>query len=255
MLAVVLVAASLGRSQTQPAQAPGGAPSPAKKKVDPAINAPFREAKVQDFVKRFESEDREVYVKRHEITRSLGLTRGMAVADVGAGTGLFTRLFAEAVGPAGKVYAVDISREFLDHIAAQARAKGQTQVVTVLGTQGSTNLPAGSVDLVFLCDVYHHLEDHEKILSSIHRALRPGGSLVLVEFDRVEGKSSEFVLEHLRAGQAEFREEIEAAGFDAVTNPPGLRLKENFYARFTRRDRPAGGPGKAGSRAGTRPGK
>ena len=82
----------------------------------------------------------------------------MAVADVGAGTGLFTRLFAEQVGPEGKVYAVDISKEFLDHIAAQAKAKGQAQVVTVRGTQDSTNLPAGSVDLVFLCDVYHHLE-------------------------------------------------------------------------------------------------
>jgi ubiquinone/menaquinone biosynthesis C-methylase UbiE len=240
LLVVVLVAASLCRSQTQPAQGPGGAPSPAKKKVDPAINAQFRKAKVQDFIKRFESDDREVYVKRREITKSLGLRRGMAVADLGAGTGLFTRLFAEAVGPEGKVYAVDISRDFLDHIAAQARAKGQSQVVTVLGAQDSTNLPAGSVDLVFLCDVYHHLEDHEKVLSSIHRALRPGGSLVLVEFDRVEGKSSDFVLKHLRAGQAEFRKEIESAGFEPVTNPPGPRLKDNFYARFTRRDRPMG---------------
>ena len=118
------------------------------------------------------------------------------------------------MGPSGKVYAVDISQEFLDHIAAQAKTQGQAQVVTVRGTQDSTNLPPGSVDLVFLCDVYHHLEDHEKILASIHQALRPGGVLVLVEFDRVEGKSSDFVLKHIRAGQEEFRREIEAAGFE-----------------------------------------
>ena len=174
-------------------------------------------------------------MKRHEIAKALRLKRGMAVADVGAGTGLFTRLFAELVGPEGKVYAVDISKEFLDYIAAQAKAKGQAQVVTVRGTQDSTNLPAGSVDLVFLCDVYHHLEDHEKVLSSIHRALRPGGSLVLVEFDRIEGKSSDFVLKHIRAGQAEFRREIESAGFESVDTPPGPKLRENFFARFTRR--------------------
>ena len=232
---IMLMATSWGLSQTTPEKAPGGSRSQAKKKVDPSINAPFRKAKVQDFVKRFETDDREVFVKRHEITKALGLKRGMAVADVGAGTGLFTRLFAELVGPEGRVYAVDISKEFLDYIAAQAKAKGQAQVVTVRGTQNSTNLPAGSVDLVFLCDVYHHLEDHEKILSSIHQALRPGGSLVLVEFDRVEGKSSDFVLKHIRAGQAEFRREIESAGFESVATPPGPKLRENFFARFTRR--------------------
>jgi len=235
--AFLLVAASWGQSQTTPEKASGGSRSQSQKKVDPSINAPFRKAKVQDFVKRFETDDREVFVKRHEITRALGLKRGMSVADLGAGTGLFTRLFAEQVGPEGKVYAVDISKDFLDHIAAQAKAKGQSQVVTVRGTQDSTNLPAGSVDLVFLCDVYHHLEDHEKVLGSIHQALRPGGSLVVVEFDRVEGKSSDFVLKHIRAGQAEFRKEIESAGFETTSSPPGPKLKDNFFARFTRRER------------------
>jgi SAM-dependent methyltransferase len=239
LLAVLLVAASFGHSQTQPSQVPAGSRSH-KKKVDPSINAPFQKAKVEDFIKRFESDDREVFVKRREITKALGLKPGMAVADVGAGTGLFTRLFAEQVGLEGKVYAVDISNDFLDHIAAQARAKGQTQVVTIRGTQDSTRLPAGSVDLVFLCDVYHHLENHEKVLGSIHLALRTGGSLVLVEFDRIEGKSSDFVLKHIRAGQAEFRKEIESAGFEAISPPSGPRLKENFYARFIRREKAEG---------------
>jgi predicted methyltransferase len=240
-LTIMLMATSSGLSQTTPEKVPGSSRPQARKKVDPSINAPFRKAKVQDFVKRFEADDREVFAKRHEIAKALRLKRGMAVADVGAGTGLFTRLFAELVGPEGKVYAVDISKEFLDYIAAQAKAKGQAQVVTVLGTQDSTNLPAGSVDLVFLCDVYHHLEDHEKVLSSIHQALRPGGSLVLVEFDRAEGKSSDFVLKHIRAGQAEFRSEVESAGFEPVATPHAPKLKENFFARFTRRaERPNG---------------
>ena len=70
-----------------------------------------------------------------------------------------------------------------------AKKRGQSQVVTVQGTQVSTNLPREAVDLVFLCDVYHHLENPEKTLASIRQALRPGGRLVVIDFDRVEGRA------------------------------------------------------------------
>ena len=210
---------------------------PHSKKVDPQINAKFQKGNVKDFVKRFETNDREVFVKRREIADVLDLRPGMAVADIGAGTGLFTRLFAEAVGRGGKVYAVDVSKDFLDYIAAGARMRGQPQVQTIRGTQESTNLPAGSVDVVFLCDVYHHLENHEIILASIYQALRPRGLLVLVEFDRVEGKSTTFVLNHIRASQAEFRREIESAGFTPLSISQTPRLKENFIAKFQKTEK------------------
>ncbi|QEH34764.1 Demethylmenaquinone methyltransferase [Aquisphaera giovannonii] len=221
--------------------APGGEKPPAKsqdahgKKVDHRINAQFEKADIRDYIKRFESNDREVYARRMEIVESLGLRPGMAVADVGAGTGLFTRLMADAVGPTGKVYAVDVSKNFLGYIAARAKQDGQEQVVAVEGTQTSTNLKPGSVDLVFLCDVYHHLEDHEKVLASIRGALRQGGRLVLIEFDRVEGRSSKFVLDHIRADQATFRREIEAAGFGPVPDYKPPQMKENFVAVFAKR--------------------
>ena len=137
---LVILAATVGRTEGQePSQAPP------KAKTDPKINAPFRKPNVRDYVKKFETEDRENYAHRDEIVAALDLKPGMAVADVGAGTGLFTRLFAEKVGPSGKVYAVDIAQPFLDHIAADARKRGQSQVVTVLGSQDETNLPAESV--------------------------------------------------------------------------------------------------------------
>lgn len=220
------------------------------KKVDPQINAQFQKGNVKDFVKRFETNDREVFVKRREIAGVLNLKPGMAVADIGAGTGLFSRLFADAVGPGGKVYAVDVSKDFLDYIGAGVRLRGQPQVETIRGTQESTNLAAGSIDIAFLCDVYHHLENHERILASIHQALRPGGILVLVEFDRVEGKSTAFVLNHIRASQAEFRREIEGAGFKPLPVSEAPRLKENFIAKYQKIE-------KAGVRAkikGVRPG-
>jgi ubiquinone/menaquinone biosynthesis C-methylase UbiE len=219
---IVLMAVSWGRSQT------AARPS----KTDSKINEPFKKPNVKEFVKKFESDDREVFAKRNEIVAALALSPGMVVADIGAGTGLFTRLFAEKVGKTGRVYAVDIAPRFLTHIAADAKKHGQSQVVTVLGTQLSTNLPREAVDVVFLCDVYHHLENPEKTLASIRQALRPEGRLVVIDFDRVEGRSAEFVLKHVRASQETFRKEIEAAGFgfESMKNLP--TFTENFFARF-----------------------
>jgi len=221
--------------------------APPKEGADSEINKPFERpgVDVKGYVRRFESDDREVYAKRNEIAKALDLKPGMAVADVGAGTGPFTRLFAEKVGKEGRVYAVDISRDFLKHIAEESKKLGQTQVETVLGSQDGTNLKPGSVDLVYICDVFHHFEAPEKMLASIHQALRPGGTFALIEFDRVEGKSSDFVLKHVRASQKEFIREIEAAGFKLDKSRTGEepKFKENFFARFRRIDKPTGKEG------------
>ena len=223
-LGVTLVSMAAAREL---AQAPEG-----QSKTDPKINDAFKRPDVKAYIKKFETDDREVYARRHEIVAALGLKPGMAVADVGAGTGLFTRLIAEKVGPEGKVYAVDIAPEFLAHIAADAKKHGRKQIVTVRGDQDATNLPAESLDLVFLSDVYHHLERPEKMLASVRQALKAGGRLALVEFDRAPGRSSEFVLKHVRAGKDVFIKEIESAGFRRTTNAKPLKLKENFFVCF-----------------------
>jgi len=237
---IVLPAALLGLALLS---ASATAQTATKDKADPGINERFERpgVDVKGFVQRFESDDREVYARRNEIAKALDLKPGMAVADVGAGTGPFTRLFAEKVGEKGRVLAVDVSRDFLKHIANESRKLGQKQVETVLGSQDATNLKPSSVDLVFICDVYHHFEEPEKMLASIHQALRPGGTFVLIEFDRVEGKSSDFVLEHVRASKEEFIREIEEAGFELDTSraDEDPKFKENFFARFRRVDKPA----------------
>ncbi len=156
-------------------------------------------ADVEQFVKRFENEGRDIYVKRREIARAVGLRPGQAVADVGAGTGLFTQLFADEVGPKGVVYAVDIGPVMLEYIDEQAKKLGHQRIVkTVLNTQESTKLPAGSIDFAFLCDTYHHFERPEKMLASIHRALRPRGRLIIVDFD-LRKDSGDFVKQRARA--------------------------------------------------------
>lgn len=205
---------------------------PAETSVRPGINAEYLkpDLDVAQWTERFEREGREIYDQRHRIVETLGLRPGMRVADVGAGSGLFTLLFAERVGPRGQVWAVDIVPGFLEHLRQRAQTLGLRQVRTVLGTDHSTGLPPRSVDVVFVCDTYHHFEYPRAMLASIHRALRPGGELVLVEFRRVPGESSAWVMEHVRAGEEVFTAEIEAAGFRKIGRADFLR--ENYLVRF-----------------------
>ena len=206
--------------------------------VNPGINDSYKDPDPKDFTKRFEVESREVFANRDRIVATCKLKRGMAVADVGAGTGLFTRLFAKQVGADGKVYAIDIAKNFLQHIEKTAKDAGLTNVETILATADSTNLPVNTVDVAFICDVYHHFEFPHKTMATIHQALRPGGRLVVIDFHRIEGVSSDWILGHVRAGQEVFRGEIEAAGFKLVEEPKFL--KENYCTVFERVNRPIG---------------
>ena len=90
---------------------------------------------------------------------------------------------------------------------------------------------------MFLCDVYHHLEKPNLTLASIHEALKPGGRLVIVEFDRREGKSKEFILKHVRASKKVFIKEIQRAGFAPMELKGTPELAENFFVGFPGLDR------------------
>jgi len=207
-----------------------------EKSVRPGINKPFEKPDVKEFTGKFEVESREIFAKRQEIVAACKLKPGMTVADIGAGTGLFTRLFAKEVGPSGKVFAVDIAPQFIEHIEKTCKAQDLKNVVGIVCKQDSTELPANSIDLAFICDTYHHFEFPFKTMASIHRAVRPGGQVVLVDFHRIKGKSSEWVLNHVRAGQEVFTKEILAAGFRQVREEKFL--KENYLVRFEKVETP-----------------
>jgi ubiquinone/menaquinone biosynthesis C-methylase UbiE len=200
------------------------------KSVRPGINKPFENPDVKDFVGKFEGESREVFTKRKEIIAACKLKRGMDVADVGAGTGLFTRLFAAEVGDKGKVFAVDISPKFIEHINESCKKAEIKNVQGIVCKQASTELPENSVDRVFICDTYHHFEFPFKTMESIHRALRPGGQVIVVDFQRIEGKSREWIMKHVRAGQETVVKEIVSCGFKKVGEEKFLT--ENYLVRF-----------------------
>ena len=108
------------------------------------------------------------------------------------------------------------------------------RVEVVEGLEDSVALPAASVDLAFVCDTYHHFEYPRSTLASLYAAIRPGGSLVILDFERVPGKSDDWVLEHVRAGKEVFRSEIESAGFRFEREVKVEDLKENYVLRFRR---------------------
>jgi ubiquinone/menaquinone biosynthesis C-methylase UbiE len=228
-------------------------PGPARHPAD--MNRKFADPDVdiQQFVQRFENEARDIYVKRQHIARAVGLRPGEAVADIGAGTGLFSLIFAEQVGPKGTVYAVDIAPAFLKYIAGQAAKRGHAQAVkTVLNTQDSTQLPTASIDVAFICDTYHHFDHPEKMLASIHNALRPSGRLVIIDFD-LRKDSGEFVKQRARAAKEIYYREIAAAGFAPIDTKNAPAIKDNFYAEFRRLEtKPQAQPTAAADRRGAK---
>ena len=198
------------------------------------INGRFLDPKldVDEWLGRFEVESREVYAARREIVRAAEIRAGTRVADIGAGTGFFTRLFCDEVEAGGWVFAVDISPRFIEHITARAQVDGLTNVTAVLCQPSSISLPPESIDIAFICDTYHHFEYPMSTLASVHRALRPGGTLIVIDFERIPGKSREFILNHVRAGKEVFLSEIVAAGFKVVDEIEMPALKENYLLRF-----------------------
>lgn len=203
--------------------------------VSPGINRHYENPVWQQWVYTFESPGREIYAKRQAIVAATGVRPGMTVADIGAGTGLFTRLFSPRVGPEGKVYAVDISRSFVENILRTCREQGLNNVQGIVNTPTDVGLPADSLDLAFISDTYHHFEYPASMLAAIHRALRSNGRLIVIDFRRLPGSSSQWVMQHVRAGRETVIEEIQAAGFRFVADRPVL--SSNYFLEFAKAGR------------------
>jgi ubiquinone/menaquinone biosynthesis C-methylase UbiE len=129
-----------------------------------------------------EREEREREERTDLLLAALQLKPGMVVADIGAGTGYLARRMAPLVVPGGKVLAVDVQPEMLQMLQAMARATGLTQIQPLLGAEDDVKLPAATVDLAIMVDVYHELAYPHEVLASIVRALKPGGQLLFVEY-------------------------------------------------------------------------
>jgi predicted methyltransferase len=180
----------------------------------------------------FEGDDREIYRKRDLIMKLAAPRSGMTVADVGAGTGLFSMMLSDAVGAEGRVYAEEILEKFSRFIAERAAREDRGNVVSVMGTETGIGLPAESIDLAFACDVYHHFDHPREMLASVRRALRADGELFLVDFSREPGQSPAWILEHVRVGESGVVREVQDSGFVLLSRDHSIGL--NYALRFRR---------------------
>ena len=156
--------------------------------------------------------------KPGELIRSMGLQAGMSVADIGTGIGYMLPFLSRRVGPEGRVYAEDIFDDFL--ASAKQRAEGQklANVTFVKGTDTDPKLPENSLDFALALDVYHHFDYPEKMLAAIHKALKPTGKLVIVEYyKRQEAMAAGRALTHIRLDMPDVIKEIEANHFHLIS--------------------------------------
>lgn len=210
-------------------------PAPPTMSIRPGINRDFLapDLDVAQMQARFTADTRDVYLHRHAIVAALGARAGETVVDLGAGTGVFSELLARAVGPAGTVYALDPAPAFVAQLQQLAAAQQLPNLAARQCSMQATGLAAGTADRALLCDTYHHLEYPHEMLLDLREVLRPGGELLVVDFERIPGVSRDFILEHVRADKATVVAELRAAGFE-LHEECALGLFENYALRCSR---------------------
>jgi len=136
------------------------------------------------YIGALEDPKRDAYQKPQEVMAALGIKPGEVIADIGAGSGYFTFRLALRVGDKGKVYAVDISPEMILHINRRIRELKVNNVVSILADPDDPLLPDRSVNRFFFSESWHHIEKQTKYLSLAKRILKPGGEIVMIDFQK-----------------------------------------------------------------------
>ncbi len=143
-----------------------------------------------------------------QVVSALALKKGEVVADIGAGSGYFTMRLARAVGPEGKVYAVDIVPHVLDFIERQARKEKLTNIEVIVSPKDNPLLAPGSVDVAFLCETIHEIDERVPFYRKVRAAMKRAGRMVLIDSTPVTGAG-----EGRQVSRATAVREAEAAGF------------------------------------------
>jgi cyclopropane fatty-acyl-phospholipid synthase-like methyltransferase len=164
------------------------------------------------YAKGFDNPERAAWQKPDHVIALMKIEPGMTVVDLGAGTGFFEPPLAHAVGVAGKVLALDVEANMVTHLTARASEAGLAQVEARVVASGDPGLAAASVDRILVVNTWHHIDDRGSYSAKLRAALRPGGALFVVDFEKTSGKGppSEHKLE-----PREVIAELEAGGFEA----------------------------------------
>lgn len=182
------------------------------------------------YIKWLEDPSRAEWQKPEEVVAKLDLKAGQTVVDVGAGSGYFTVRLARAVGPTGKVIAVDVLPGMIEYLDRRVKEEKLTNIQSVLAEPGDPKLPPASADLIFICNTLHHISDRPNYYPLLAKALKPGGRVVNVDFEKRPTPHGPPVEE--RIDKAEVVKEFEAAGFRRVGDQEFL--KYHYFLVFGR---------------------
>lgn len=190
---------------------------------------PHRFERAEEWAKSFDDPARDAWQRPDEVIAALELRPGMAVADVGAGTGYFTVRLARAVRD-GRIIATDIEPDMVRYLAERARREGLSNVSALRAEAADPKLPAGSVDRILVVDVWHHIADRARYAAGLAAALRPGGKIAIVDFTATATHGPPPA--HRLAPEA-IMGDLRAAGLDASMSP--IRLPEQYIVIGARR--------------------
>ncbi len=163
-----------------------------------------------------EEPSRDGWQKPAQVVSALKLEPGDVVADIGTGSGYFVPYLSEAVGPSGRVFAVDIQPEMLAFVERKVGELGLSNVITVLSQEADTRLEPESVDLVIMVDVYHELGSPSSLLSNIRSVLKPDGRFAIIDFERDEETAGIGPPLSHRVPQERVISELKRTGFELV---------------------------------------
>jgi ubiquinone/menaquinone biosynthesis C-methylase UbiE len=158
----------------------------------------------------YEGVNRDDWQQPHKVIAALKIRPGAIVADLGSGGGYFTFRLAEAAGPTGKVYAVDVDPDMVDLIAKTAKEKAAGNIEPILAKANDPMLPKTGIDLIFTSNTYHHIDNRVAYFANLRQYLRPGASVAIIDFDRrgwLEG-----LLRHYTPSEF-IKREMEQAGY------------------------------------------
>ena len=189
---------------------------------DPAHGKGFRRlipfSSTEEYIKALETPNRGEWQRPDKVIDALGIKTGQAIADLGAGSGYFTLPLSQAVGDEGTVYAIDIERGMTEYINKRASQAGIKNIKTVLAKSDDPLLSPLTVDMVFICNTYHHIEGRIEYMKRLSKTFKEGGRLVIIDF-KLQRTPVGPPLE-MRLSREEVIKEIEAAGY---------RLEGEYY--------------------------
>jgi predicted methyltransferase len=172
--------------------------------------------------------ERDVRQKPGDLVKAMGLKPGMTVADVGTGIGYMLPFLSRAVTATGQVFAEDIFDDFLAAARMEATNQQLTNVTFIKGTDKDPSLPQGEIDQVLVLDAYHHFDYPESMLAGIHKALKPDGKLVIVEYYKsAAAMPNNNGLTHIRLDKPDVIKEVEANHFRLVSERE--QIKDSQY--------------------------